>query len=190
MSFFRSRVFTAFAFGAAVAFIFGTGLDLAFDLSPLVSFMAQLAVAFIATFGFAIWSDHFDLHHRRRLVAPVDIDHDDPMVRHVIAQSWNTGKTVTGWRDEDGTLHISERPADRIPIIRRDADGTVVDGTAELMLAMTDDKLMASMHDWRDLDGNELPLPPGSSYEAIGDLDLPYGLARNLGLVDPDDDEP
>ena len=47
----------------------------------------------------------------------------------------------------------------RIPIIRRDADGTVIDGTARL----SDDR--RTIDDFRDLDGNELSLPPGSSFE-------------------------
>ena len=47
----------------------------------------------------------------------------------------------------------------RIPIIRRDADGTFTDGTARI----SDDR--RTIDDFRDLDGNELSLPPGSAFE-------------------------
>lgn len=50
----------------------------------------------------------------------------------------------------------------RITITRHDTDGTVIDGTAELVGP-------GSVRDFRDLDGYPLALPPGSSFEL--DLD-------------------
>lgn len=44
----------------------------------------------------------------------------------------------------------------RIPITRHDADGTVVDGTAE--------HEGTRVHDFRDLSGEPLGLPPGASF--------------------------
>lgn len=56
---------------------------------------------------------------------------------------------------------------ERIPFIRRDADGTIIDGTAAV--GRNEDDSM-TIHDWRDLDGNVLQLPPGSSFEITHDL--------------------
>lgn len=50
----------------------------------------------------------------------------------------------------------------RIPIIRKDEDGTVIDGTAEYKRFETG---KWTINDFRDLEGNELPLPPKSSFE-------------------------
>jgi 3-deoxy-D-manno-octulosonate 8-phosphate phosphatase KdsC-like HAD superfamily phosphatase len=47
----------------------------------------------------------------------------------------------------------------RIPITRRDLDGTLIDGTAQL------DEAEATISDFRDLDGVQLVLPPGSQFE-------------------------
>jgi hypothetical protein len=50
----------------------------------------------------------------------------------------------------------------RVPIIRPDADGTITDGTAELVRTIPSG---IKVRDFRDLDGNELILPPKSSFE-------------------------
>lgn len=49
----------------------------------------------------------------------------------------------------------------RIPITRHDADGATVDGTAAI--AWNDGQW--HVYDFRDLDGAELILPPGSSFK-------------------------
>lgn len=69
----------------------------------------------------------------------------------------------------------------RIPIIRRDEDGTVVDGTAELIIV---DENSFRVVDFRDLDGEELHLPPQSSFEFITDLpvDMPWPMAAPIHL--------
>lgn len=48
----------------------------------------------------------------------------------------------------------------RIPITRRDPDGTVIDGTARVITDGTEQRL----DDFRDLDGNPLSLPPGAAF--------------------------
>lgn len=48
----------------------------------------------------------------------------------------------------------------RVKISRIDEDGSVVDGTAEKIYKDGSTKF----GDFRDLDGNELPLPAGSKY--------------------------
>lgn len=48
----------------------------------------------------------------------------------------------------------------RVPIIRHDLDGGVIDGTAQV--ERTNDGVRA--FDFRDLDGWPLVLPPGSSF--------------------------
>jgi len=48
----------------------------------------------------------------------------------------------------------------RVPIVRADRDGTITDGTADATLV--DGKVLLS--DFRDLDGRELTLPPGSRF--------------------------
>lgn len=50
----------------------------------------------------------------------------------------------------------------RIPIIRRAEDGTVTDGTA---LWEERENGGFSISDFRDLDGEPLPIPPGGSIE-------------------------
>jgi hypothetical protein len=62
----------------------------------------------------------------------------------------------------------------RVPIVRRDADGTCVDGTAEL--GVDSDGLW--LGDFRDLDGELLPLPAGSSYDAAVDIEALDDLDR------------
>ena len=54
----------------------------------------------------------------------------------------------------------------RVPIIRRDTDGAIIDGTARLM--RQGEHIL--LNDFRDLDGHELELPPGSSFEFAVDL--------------------
>lgn len=49
----------------------------------------------------------------------------------------------------------------RLPIIRRDADGTIVDGTARALVLTGG----LALDDFRDLDGEALDLPPGSAFE-------------------------
>lgn len=51
--------------------------------------------------------------------------------------------------------------AERVPITRTDADGTVIDGTAQI--DRTDRAV--SITDFRDLDGRPLNLPPGSRFD-------------------------
>lgn len=55
----------------------------------------------------------------------------------------------------------------RIPIIRRLEDGTIDDGTARY-IERADGFGLA---DFRDLDGNEMVLPPGASFEVAVDLE-------------------
>jgi hypothetical protein len=50
----------------------------------------------------------------------------------------------------------------RIPIIRRDADGTITDGTARVTTTHGDS---TTIDDFRDLDGELLHLPPGAAFE-------------------------
>lgn len=52
----------------------------------------------------------------------------------------------------------------RVPITRHDTDGTVIDGTAEREQTHEG----STISDFRDLDGNELSLPPGSSFRVEG----------------------
>ncbi len=55
----------------------------------------------------------------------------------------------------------------RIPITRHDSDGTILDGTAA---AIRTSEHAFTINDFRDLDGEELILPPGSRFEvAWGD---------------------
>lgn len=70
----------------------------------------------------------------------------------------------------------------RIPIIRRDADGTIVDGTAELIIEANGTGF--SVVDFRDLDGEELILPPQSSFEFATELPfyLPEPIHANLTM--------
>lgn len=49
----------------------------------------------------------------------------------------------------------------RVPITRHDVDGTVVDGTAALVILEDGTR---RVHDFRSLDGEPLVLPPGSSF--------------------------
>lgn len=49
----------------------------------------------------------------------------------------------------------------RLPIIRRDADGTIVDGTARATALPGG----LALDDFRDLDGEALDLPPGAAFE-------------------------
>lgn len=51
----------------------------------------------------------------------------------------------------------------RIPIIRRDRDGTVVDGTARALQLESGTGM--TLDDFRDLDGQPLALPAGASFE-------------------------
>lgn len=50
----------------------------------------------------------------------------------------------------------------RVPIVRRDEDGTRIDGTAAYDHV---DRGGIIVYDFRDLDGEPLGLPPGSSFE-------------------------
>ena len=52
----------------------------------------------------------------------------------------------------------------RVPVVRRDKDGTVVDGTALWEDQGTPGFMLS---DFRDLDGNPMSLPPGSSFEIM-----------------------
>jgi hypothetical protein len=61
----------------------------------------------------------------------------------------------------------NERVNERIPIIRRDQDGTVIDGTAEVIVLEPGE---FQVTDFRDLDGNVLILPPQSSFEFVTEL--------------------
>lgn len=57
----------------------------------------------------------------------------------------------------------------RIPIIRRNLDGTVTDGTAHVDLR-TDGTWHVT--DFRDLDGWLMGLPPGASFDIDVDFDI------------------
>lgn len=57
----------------------------------------------------------------------------------------------------------------RLPIIRREVDGTVTDGTCEV----THFGNRTSYGDFRDLDGNELVLPPMARFEIV--IEVPLG---------------
>lgn len=43
---------------------------------------------------------------QRPLVAPVDVETDDPMMAHVVAMAFNTGKPVFGHIGPDGKPHF------------------------------------------------------------------------------------
>ena len=51
----------------------------------------------------------------------------------------------------------------RVPMTRRDRDGTMTDGTAAIVEHPSTGALYLT--DFRDLDGRELELPPGSSFD-------------------------
>lgn len=68
----------------------------------------------------------------------------------------------------------------RLPIIRRDSDGTIIDGTADV----SEDGL--KIGDFRDLAGNEMPLPPGSAFEVPIDPRLIYGNTGEGRISDGD----
>lgn len=55
----------------------------------------------------------------------------------------------------------------RIPIVRVDADGTVADGTAEVVRS----EAGTVVRDFRDLDGEKLDLPAGSRFEVAVEID-------------------
>lgn len=57
----------------------------------------------------------------------------------------------------------------RLPITRRDVDGTIIDGTAALSATPSGGFML---HDFRDLDGRELCLPSGSEFRCLLDDDL------------------
>lgn len=80
----------------------------------------------------------------------------------------------------------------RLPIIRRDADGTIVDGTARARviadLAGTEGAAGLALDDFRDLDGAPLDLPPGAAFEvqlAGGDPDAGVGSMYARFSADP-----
>lgn len=85
---------------------------------------------------------------------------------------------MTHWNDmspEERARLQAERQAERreqearmdkrIPIVREDSDGTITDGTARVSRGGR------QIDDFRDLDGEPLDLPPGSSY--LIDTELP-----------------
>lgn len=60
----------------------------------------------------------------------------------------------------------------RIPITRHDEDGTIIDGTAESDVQVVGGTAVyGTIHDFCDLDGEPLVLPPGSTFEVV----LPLG---------------
>lgn len=67
----------------------------------------------------------------------------------------------------------------RIPFIRRDPDGTIIDGTANAVAFEEGSGLV--LDDFRDLDGNELDLPPGSTFEV--NLSGVEGGEQLVGIV-------
>lgn len=60
---------------------------------------------------------------------------------------------------------------ERVPIQRVDADGTVTEGTAELA--------GSSVHDFRDLNGEPMMLPPGASFVVPITPEMAMGDRRN-----------
>lgn len=52
------------------------------------------------------------LRRRRRAlpkhITPDQVEHDDPMVRELIARVWNSGKSMEASRDEDGNVTMRE----------------------------------------------------------------------------------
>lgn len=43
-------------------------------------------------------------------VAPEQVIDDDPLMREVVSQCWNSGKPVVGRRNDDGSTTVSEAP--------------------------------------------------------------------------------
>lgn len=68
---------------------------------------------------------------------------------------------------------------ERIPIIRRDADGTIVDGTAAVVVIEFG---KFTVNDFRDLDGKELELPPQSSFEFVTELPFSPNIPPRVNL--------
>lgn len=64
----------------------------------------------------------------------------------------------------------------RIPIVRVDADGTIVDGTCEY----NEEPGAGNLGDFRDLDGEPLVLPPGSAYQIALSTEVPPELAEAI----------
>lgn len=54
----------------------------------------------------------------------------------------------------------------RVPIVRREADGTITDGTCAYEFADG-----YRWFDFRDLDGEPMILPPGASFEMVVDAE-------------------
>lgn len=165
------------------------------QINPVLHLGLQLAVSFLAT----VYAGHWLIQQYKkqgwwpvvevsppRTITPGDIqlgddEFDDPLKRHVIAQSWNSGKPMVGWYDEEGKMHFREQELPLIPISRHDVDGTILDGFAEAVVMMDDDMALGlCLRNLVDLDGVPMVLPPGSRVE---------GAVPGIQIVEREDDD-
>lgn len=139
-----------------------------------VTFFTQMGVSLIAVMTLAVRWDRKHPRPQRPLVTPSDFPLDadtDPLLRHVLAQTWNSGEPMVGFYDGEGNMHFREVRMPRVPVTIFDKDGNTTDAFAEAVAMLDEGVAAVGIKNLVDLDGNVVGIPPGGRIE--GDI---YGI--------------